>query len=316
MKNLFLIALILFYLPSNSFSQTTTFSAEVLNIDTKEPIEYAHVYVKGQSSGKLTNHSGFFSLGNVSIQDTIIISCLGYETVSFKFSEKVKDIFLLKPKIYELTTSEIKSGISSIVQAGFTKKKLDKNKIGGSRVGLPWRDGGLFNTEVQKAIYIKNPMQAIGLIQNVEFFLHKEGLANTPFRVRLYAANESGMPTYDLINENVIVDYGKNGAWVKVDLKKYQVEYPSKGFFIAMEWLQSNDRTFIYNTKWKKTATQVGRKQLKKEGFLNKKRKGFGQILGSYEQPQEMWSKVLNREWEKHEAYSSFMIRCEIKVWE
>ena len=215
MKNLFLIGIILFHLSSGIFSQTTTLSAKVLNKDTKGPIEYAHVYVKGQSSGKLTNHSGFFSLDNASLQDTIIISCLGYETISFEFTEKIKDIFFLKSKIYELTTSDVKSGIPSIVKNGFTKEKLDKNKIGGSRVGVLWGESGLLNSEVQMAILIKNPTQAIGLIQNVEFFLHKEGLANTPFRVRLYAANESGMPSKDLINENVIVDYGKNGAWVK-----------------------------------------------------------------------------------------------------
>lgn len=316
MKNLLIILFILFQITGNSFSQTTTISAKILNKNTKDPIEYAHVYVKGQSSGTLTNRSGSFSLGNVSFQDTIIISCLGYEKVAFKFTEKVKDIFLLTPQIYELATSEIKSGNSRIVKAGFTNKILDKNKIGGTSHGVIMVDTGLLNSGFQTALFVKNPTKATGLIQNVEFFLHKEGLANAPFRVRLYAANAAGMPSKDLIHENVIVDYGKNGAWVKVDLKKYQIDYPSNGFFIAMEWLQSNNRAFIYETKWKKKSSKTGKKKLKKEGHLNSKLIGFGQILGNYEQPNQTWTKVLNRAWEKWDGDSSFMIRSEIKVWE
>jgi len=315
MKYLLLTSFFLVQILSYSISQISTFAAKVVNKNTNEPIEYANIYVKEKQNGTLTDKNGLFKLSNILPKDTIIISCVGYEPISFPYTEKVKDIFLLTPKIYELATSTIKSGKPKIIHKGFTTKKLDKNKIAGSFHGVLQNGYDLVNTGVQMASFIDNSTNEVGLIQNVEFYLHKRGIAAAPFRVRLYAVNEAGKPTNDLIHESIIINHGKNGKWVKVDLKDYQVEYPPNGFFIAMEWLQTNNRNFVRKVKFKKITRRTGRKSLKKEGNLTIKRPVFGQILGSYEQPSEVWSKSLFSEWENYKSDSRYMIRCAIKVW-
>ena len=85
-----------------------------------------------------------------------------------------------------------------------------------------------------------------------------------------------------------------------------------------MEWLQTNNEAFIYNSKHKKVVNKRGKERLRKEGHLKSDLIGFGQILGSYEveKKKASWTKFINQDWTKHLINGVPMIRCELKIWD
>ncbi|MEM6516598.1 MAG: carboxypeptidase-like regulatory domain-containing protein [Bacteroidota bacterium] len=116
---LFLIAF------KTGFSQenTITISGKILDSETLEPIPYASIYIKSESIGTTTNDEGYFlfHIPNAHKESTIIISVIGYTTVSkmantlsnnqniFLSAEatNLEEIVITAQKKKELTTKEI-----------------------------------------------------------------------------------------------------------------------------------------------------------------------------------------------------------------
>ncbi len=318
MEKLLPIFILIILFNGVAIGQTYIYSGKLLNKNNNKPIEYGHVYLKGKPNGTLSGIDGKFSLSNISETDTLIISCVGYESLAFKYQKQLKKNFHLSPRIYNLKSTEIKSGKSQILKTGFLLSKIKKERVAGTYHALISDGQNFINTGAQTGIFVENIDKKVGLIQNVEFFLHKEGVANTPFRLRLYSVNENGKPARDLVNQNIIVTQGRNGAWVKIDLRNNQIEFPENGFFIAMEWLQTNNKAFAYKSKYRKVYSKSGKEKLKREGHFKSDLIGFGQVLGNYEmdEKKESWHKSIIEEWSNHKSLSIPMIRSEIKIWE
>ena len=87
-----------------SYLNAQSFSAKVIDQETKEPISYATIET-GRYQGMISNEEGefTFSLENIKQpQDSIYISYMGYETKGLVFEENDGIIILLIPKLYEL----------------------------------------------------------------------------------------------------------------------------------------------------------------------------------------------------------------------
>ncbi|MBR7035040.1 MAG: carboxypeptidase-like regulatory domain-containing protein, partial [Bacteroidales bacterium] len=57
----------------------TTFSGKVIDIESKEPLSFASVWVKSTNNAVITQIDGSFSIGPVRSSDTVLISALGYK---------------------------------------------------------------------------------------------------------------------------------------------------------------------------------------------------------------------------------------------
>ncbi|NQY06535.1 MAG: hypothetical protein HRT68_10220 [Flavobacteriaceae bacterium] len=73
-------------LPINSAVKTITLSARVINQDF-QPLENANVSIVGTSRGTITNSDGFFTLGDVNLDDLIFIGYAGLQSVEEIASE-------------------------------------------------------------------------------------------------------------------------------------------------------------------------------------------------------------------------------------
>ena len=85
-------------------SNAQTFSARVLDMETKQSIPYATVET-GLNQGLITNEDGEFTflLENIKQpQDSIFVSYMGYETEGVLFEEAAALEILLTPKTYQL----------------------------------------------------------------------------------------------------------------------------------------------------------------------------------------------------------------------
>lgn len=114
-----------------------------------------------------------------------------------------------------------------------------------------------------------------GVIQAVRFYVKPnaqcgKASANTPFRVRLYAADGPvGAPGTDLLTTSVFAAASDKG-WHEVDLLSYQIQVPVAGFYVAMEWLYTNETYGCTYTFHNPTSKE------KKTGYA------YGQSLGGY----------------------------------
>lgn len=57
----------------------TTFSGKIIDIESKEPLSFASVWVKSTNNAVITQIDGSFSIGPVRSSDTVLISALGYK---------------------------------------------------------------------------------------------------------------------------------------------------------------------------------------------------------------------------------------------
>ena len=87
-----------------SYANAQSFSAKVIDQDTKEPISYATIET-GLYQGMVSNEEGEFTflLENIKQpQDSIYISYMGYETKGLVFEENEGITIALLPRLYEL----------------------------------------------------------------------------------------------------------------------------------------------------------------------------------------------------------------------
>lgn len=98
-KRLCFLFFILFSLITNAQRKY----AKILDEDTKEPIPYATI-VYGENSGIIANELGVFSLNQdvISHIDSILISCIGYESKLIKQKQIKDSVFFLNPSSINL----------------------------------------------------------------------------------------------------------------------------------------------------------------------------------------------------------------------
>ena len=120
-KNIFIILLLIFE-TITAFSQTgIVITNKVVDEKSKEPLVFAHIFIKKLSTGTFTDENGYFTLTipKTTINDTITVSFIGYETLNIKISKIKNENILLTPKINMLEEVAI--------VASYNPKKIFKN---------------------------------------------------------------------------------------------------------------------------------------------------------------------------------------------
>lgn len=98
--NFLQITLLLFVLlPIQIFSQSKIVGT-VHDEKSKQPIEFASIYINGTTLGTMSDASGSFHLGKIQFPCTLVVSHLGYDTKSIYLKEAVVSplIILINPK--------------------------------------------------------------------------------------------------------------------------------------------------------------------------------------------------------------------------
>lgn len=136
MKQYFVI-LFLFFCSFLSLAQSDTcrysISGKVLDVDTKQPIPYVSIHVKGTDHGTLSNLQGEFLIDDLCTDNnTLVISCFGYcDSVCEQHHQhgKMPHVFLTQ-KVQELKSITIetkkneKEGTESISQVTLDKEQI------------------------------------------------------------------------------------------------------------------------------------------------------------------------------------------------
>jgi hypothetical protein len=79
--------------------KTVTVQARIFDFASQKPVPYAKVYNKQNQTGTLSNSNGYFKLENVGLNDTILISFVGYDAVKITGKNATeKDSIFIYPK--------------------------------------------------------------------------------------------------------------------------------------------------------------------------------------------------------------------------
>lgn len=201
----------------------------IIDSFTGQTIPYASITVKNMSSISWKDGSFLFELGNFNDEDSIFVQCLGFEAFKTSLANyfiNEKNEIRLTPKVFalnEITVSAYKAKRTKIKTLGIHKRK-------------PTNGWATVKYKEQIALYISNEKKDNGIIQELKFYIKKSGTPNKEFRVHLYALDQTkNNPGMELLPEAIYASGTIGNEWIFVDVSRYQIKYPSEGFFIAVE---------------------------------------------------------------------------------
>lgn len=198
---------------------------KILDISSGKGVPFAIVQFEGFNVGCISDSIGNFVLNNIKNQtDSLLFSCLGYESMRISISDKNylgQSLQVeLKPKLYEIKEVVIKPSNKSFW--------LGEKKPTYHHYYVP-----LLYSQ-QQTRYFKT-QQSSSFIKSFWFYLSKTCGLSPKVRICIYDADTiKHLPKDDILRTNLIIGNIKVG-WNKVDLSKFSLPIPSTGFFIGLE---------------------------------------------------------------------------------
>lgn len=235
MKAIYLLFICIIYC-SDSFSQM--YSVQLINKDNGEPVAYANIGIVDKNIGTVSNTKGEFNieLNSKYDNDTLYISCIGYERKAYSIS-KFKNSFRnndqciveLQPKIYVLDEILVKPSNMKIYTLG---NFCEANSAYGN--AFYSKDLG---TEIGILINLPDNKNN-AYLQNFRFYVGKFTFDKFPVRLNVYNLR-NGKPNENILTEPIFVELTSVGEYI-IELEKYQIK-TNGDFFISLEYYRVSD---------------------------------------------------------------------------
>ena len=205
----------------------TIYKGSLHNNRTNEIIPYASVGLMKENIGTNADENGNFELKSFMSfpDDTLIISCLGYQVLKIKVSGFDNSSLVMQLK-------EESIGLKEVVVSNIARPKSDiLNKF-----LKPSHEYTISNTQLAQHFQIKRTnAKLVGI--KICYSGYGPKYKNSIYRLRIYAMDSlTKAPSYDLYDK--IIEVKAKGPMAFVNLKKYKIIIPDNDFFIAIEWLK------------------------------------------------------------------------------
>jgi len=200
----------------------------IMDSITQEPIPFATIKVKNKPLGFYADDNGICEFVNMTREDSLIISCVGYYTKLIPFSQILKNsnITKLLPKTTTLEEVVVVSYKDKEALIDYPTSKVDQYI--GSQIALEM---------AYKVAIPQNRTGNEGQIVNVKIKMKKTD-SNNPCRLHIYDIGEDGMPGDELLGKDIhITNKNISGKEFSVDLSQYNITTSDSIIFIGMEWL-------------------------------------------------------------------------------
>ena len=178
---------------------------------------------------------------------------------------------VLKHKLNKLGPAE--------VNAGFEGGKLKHDVLGRDDLEPYGICSDVIGSE--NAIFLSADQDRHGVLEDVFFYITKDGIPNSKFKVHVYNMNDQFMPGEELLDSTVILHAKKGNEWVKADLSSRHILI-GRGVFISIEWLSGTGNNVNVITEKKgheqikyNTMVLAMTKGYSHEGSLNYQRGNF-----------------------------------------
>jgi hypothetical protein len=202
-------------------------------------VPYASVYLKGAKIGVYSNAEGSFKLcyPDSAVNDTLVIEHLNYLIFKAPLANS-KTEYKLRP---------VTLALNEVVITGAKGRLESPGKVNNKISGFQYSSTRSYY-QVARWIPLAHLQGKKVKLKSIHYFVSAKGKYKAPFRVRLYAKNDStGMPGADLLTSQVIIQAKKKNAWLTANLDSLNIILPADGVFPAMEWLPVYEE-YKYNT--------------------------------------------------------------------
>ena len=252
----------LLLLSAQSSAQSFLLTGAVVDAVSGQPVPFAVVEISTRHLGVQATEQGTFVLElptALALTDSLRATSLGYHARSFAIPKASPCQLQLRAGVVALPEAVVRPPSPPTVLG----PGADGDKAGFAQ--------GKFRTVGSKGWQVARRFEQApaGVVQAVRFYVKPNAQcgkvsAKTPFRVRVYAADgPNGAPGTDLLTTSVLTAAPGKG-WHEVDLLRYQLQVPTAGFYVAMEWLYTDEAfgcTYTYHnpeTKEKKSDYAYG----------------------------------------------------------
>lgn len=227
------------------YSQSKTARGIVLDELTQKPIPYVNISILESKFGTSSEEDGSYELEieEKDFDKNVHLSSLGYKDslITVENLMKQHQIFL-KPIAEQL--NEV------VISKKFEEKFLIVNPINRKEIKSAFGSGAKPWNLALFFPYLET-YQATKYIQSIKVHLAKFHKRPSKFRLRLFTIEEDSLPGQDLIFENLIVETVKGQKEIDIDIAKFNLSFPSKGFFVCIEVLaipyNEFEQVFNYN---------------------------------------------------------------------
>jgi hypothetical protein len=240
------------FLGFNLLSQNTL-KTRIINATNNEPIAYAAVGLLKENIGISSDDNGDFELTYSNVEDTLIVSCVGFSTLYIKVSN-VKNEIKLTPKIIELQTVTIKPR---------KQKKLILNDFKGRKVEFYYSSSDKYKGSAQYAQRFLPPKEGDWFLKEISLRrIFNIIFDNEPctYRIHFYGVDSLGKPNDTYLCESILVN--SKSKKDKIDMLNKKLVMPKNGLFISFEWIRIKENLYCHNTdiidnKGKKIDNQI-----------------------------------------------------------
>lgn len=197
-------------------------------------ISYATLSLKGKSSGTIADYKGVYQweLSEKCVNDTVIISSMGY---SRKYLT-MKELLAYNSAYLFLGEAPIK------IDTVFIRNKKSRIDVLGNKGNRASGSIYLDTHGQQTGLHMENKTGNEGFLLTVSTYLVKDGNLTAPFRLRIYTVDSmKGIPVNDVLDEILIVKPKGEEGWFEIDVSQYNLIFPERGLFIAVEGIFPNE---------------------------------------------------------------------------
>ncbi|MCF6347565.1 MAG: carboxypeptidase-like regulatory domain-containing protein [Flavobacteriaceae bacterium] len=227
--------LIILFLSNYCLSQ----SYVIVDSITKEPIPYTNIKFINTNKGFYSNQKGKFKLDN-KLNDSIQISCLGYDTVTSKV-RNLKDSIFLKPKTEKLDEIIVYSSRPTLKKVGFKKGNFNFHTGSSLQFGLLIKPIEYYENTFINNILIPIKKSIIG--EKKRDFL-------SILKVSLFS-NKNDSPYESLLETPIIIKCNQDSEnYINVDISEDYIKFDSNGIFLVIEIVgETNPEGGVINKK-------------------------------------------------------------------
>lgn len=200
----------------------------------KIPILYTNIWNEDASAGATTDIEGKFYIEKGLPTDTLVYNASGF----YPLRDIARDTIVLQDIDY--TSDEL------LVYA----EKTIKHTLGNAHVENLFFNPD--NTPYMMARFFKHTPETQHLkYLNQVIFYAKSIVSDATVKIRLLEVDEYGCPGNDLLLDPIIHHLPRGVKKNKVDIHQYHIKMPSRGVFVAIEWLLTDNNQLKVTTYFK-----------------------------------------------------------------
>jgi hypothetical protein len=207
-------------------------TGRIIDLSNGSPLEYASIGAIGTSAGCVTDREGKFNIDVTNLPKDIIIraSMISYHSQTFTIDELSKKDIVIALHSAPIQLEEVViRPLGKIKKIGiFKNSDVDMGLWGW--VGIDLAKGRERGSIIKLG---KKPVRLLSL--NLNLYFHSFDTSILRLHIRKI---EKGLPTTDLLLENILLPVTAEEGWVDFDLSNYNLQF-NGDIAVTLEWVKA-----------------------------------------------------------------------------